>query len=521
MTGDPGRREPAAAGRQEPAAGSQEPVAGSQEPAAGEGEAEGGFSRRAVAWMATVAGVSLLAAVLVSALGADLGTPSTARPTTFSEGALGHRALFELLAAEGLGVVTRQSRAAMGIGPRCPLVLAEPEPDADARRGAGVRRPVPGGADDPYERDALARQAAVVLVLPKWRGEPDPRHPGWVSTVELLPVTEVLGRVERTLGAMPAQGLRLERLAAGGGDAGLACRLAGADGGDAAGAGGARDGTDAGAAGDDGDTVDSGNPAAGGPWTPSVELAPAQLIAPNEGLRPVVACRGGWLAALRPASGAAPAMLLIADPDLLNNQGLGRADHAALAVRLLAVELHARGVVFDETIHGYRRAAGLLAEALRLPLLPATLHGLLVAALVLWAGAGRFGKPLPPPRPLAPGKAVLIDNTAELLARGGHVEESLAQYHRYTLQAVAAHLLLPPDLPPAALAARLAQLAPRSPAGGRAGRAGPGELAAIERRMARLGSTAPGRRREERAAALARSLHRWRSEMTDGTRQGS
>jgi hypothetical protein len=101
------------------------------------------------------------------------------------------------------------------------------------------------------------------------------------------------------------------------------------------------------------------------------------------------------------------------------------------------------------------------------------------------------------------------------------------------LQAVAAHFFLPPDLPPEALAQRLAQLSPRRPAadgqsppGGREGRSGrsgrsePGELLAIERRIARLGATAPGRRREERVAALARSLYRWRLEMTDGHRQG-
>jgi hypothetical protein len=88
------------------------------------------------------------------------------------------------------------------------------------------------------------------------------------------------------------------------------------------------------------------------------------------------------------------------------------------------------------------------------------------------------------------------------------------------LQAVAAHYFLPPDLPPAALAERLAQLSPRPPAaGGPAGRAGPGELLAIERRIARLGAAAPRGQGGERAAALARSLYRWRSEMMDGPRE--
>lgn len=469
-----------------------------------ESELEGGFSRRVVTWMAVVAALSLAAAALFAAFGVELVPREMSRPSSWSEGALGHRALFELLAAEGLGVVTRQGRAAMGIGPRCPLVLADPDPDTDPGRWERGRHPSgPGASANPYERDALARQAVVVLVLPKWRGDPDPRHPGWVAALTLLPEEAVLRRVERTLGGLPAADLLVRRVAAGGG--GLGCRMGGAD----AGAAGAATGADA---------ADRG-----GPWSPAVDLGPAQLIRPQQGLRPVVACRDGWLAAWRPADAeaAAPAMLLVADPDLIDNQGLGRADHAALVTRLLTVELQARGVVFDETIHGYHRANGLLAEALRMPLLPATLQGLLVLGLVLWAGAGRFGKPLPALRPPAPGKAVLIDNTAELLVRGGHAADSLARYYRYTLQAVAAHYFLPPDLPPAELVDRLAKLAARPGAArGRTGRAAAGELPAIERRIRRLGEADAGRRGEERAAALALSLYRWRMEMTDGARQG-
>jgi hypothetical protein len=553
--------------------------------AAAPGELEGGFSRRVVAWLAGAAAASLVAAGLVSAFGDDLARQPSARPDTWSEGALGHRALFELLAQEGLGVVTRQSRAGMGIGPQRPLVLAEPDPDAgplshravrrgDGREGSEAHEPggreggredgesgtreggddsgARGGeardraaADTPYERDALARHAAVVLVVPKWHGEPDPAHPGWVASVELLPVAEALGRVERTLGAAPVEGLRLRRLPAGNpGDPGNS-----GNSGDHRNSGNSGDpGDPRNPGGDGGDGADGGSlgcafaaavaepgaadvpPAASADGPPTVSgdapslrvaLAPAQLIAPHAELRPVVACRGGWLAALRPASPTSPAMLLIADPDLLNNQGLGRAENAAVALRLLAGELHAQGLVFDETIHGYHRSTGLLTEALRLPLLPATLHGLLVAALVAWSAGARFGKPLPALRPPAPGKAVLIGNTAELLVRGGHAADSLARYYRYTLQAVGAHFFLPQDLAPAELAARLARLAPRAAAGRRpTAPPAPGGLAWIERRIARLGAAPAGSRGEERAAALAREIYRWRLEMMDGTREG-
>ena len=81
-------------------------------------------------------------------------------------------------------------------------------------------------------------------------------------------------------------------------------------------------------------------------------------------------------------------------------------------------------MVFDETIHGFNRTPGLLAEALRFPMVLAVLQGLLLLGLVLWAGMGRFGKPLPAAPGLAAGKEVLIGNTAKLLADGGHAADS-------------------------------------------------------------------------------------------------
>jgi hypothetical protein len=456
----------ASAGRPQPNAG-QEPSGGA-EPSAGlelSAPPDGSFSPRVIAVLAGLMAASLAAAALLLAFGGDLGRPPTARPNAWSEGALGHRALCELLVAEGFGVVRRQSRAAMGLGPERPLVLAEPDPDA-----AGSH------PSDAYERDALVHGAAVVLVLPKWRAVDDADHPGWVAAARPWPAAEVVSRVEQVLGAPPVPDLAVRREGA----AALGpCRL-----------------------------VPSGD-AAPADWSPAVQLAPAQLIVPNDALQPVVDCGDGWLAARRPASAEAPEMLLIADPDLLNNQGLGRADHAALMVRLLAGELHARGVVFDETIHGFRRQNGLLAEALSFPLLPATLHGLLLAGLLVWAANSRLGKPLPATPPPPPGKTVLIDNTAALLALGGHAGDSLARYYRITVRAVADHFFLPPELPPAELRARLEAIArarpePRAPAS--PGAPPPALL------------DGAGGRAAARAVRAAQRLYRWRLGMTDASR---
>ncbi|HTQ78550.1 MAG TPA: hypothetical protein VMM92_01025, partial [Thermoanaerobaculia bacterium] len=223
-------------------------------------------------------------------------------------------------------------------------------------------------------------------------------------------------------------------------------------------------------------------------------------------------CGSGLLVASLPPAAGRPPVLLVADPDLLNNQGLGRADHAAVAVALFARRLDADGAVFDETIHGFTRSRGLLAEAFHFPLLPGVLQGLLLLALVLWAGTARFGRALPPDLGLPPGKEGLIANTAQLLAQGGRVADSLRRYHQQTLRAVAARYFLPPDLAEAELARRLTEI------GRQRGR--PLDVVALGQRIETFAASEGfGRQRQSavaRAMVFAQRLHHWRREMTDG-----
>src|SRR5262249_12555817 len=140
-------------------------------------------------------------------------------------------------------------------------------------------------------------------------------------------------------------------------------------------------------------------------WRPEDEPTPveirideaAQLLAPQKGLDPIVWCAGGLLVARRLAAsgkddkddegaGDRPQVVAVADPDLLNNHGLGLGENAAVFYQLLATALEAKGVVFDETIHGFNRTRGLIAEALRFPMVLGVMQGLLLLGLVLWAG---------------------------------------------------------------------------------------------------------------------------------------
>ena len=121
-------------------------------------EIEGGFSRRTVGWIAGIAVVSFLASALLSVYGRDLVPKPFSGPNTFSDSALGHRALAELLKAMGLGVFPRQSFGGGGLGPERPLVLAEP--DSSPTRLANLRK------------EAKDRKAPLVVVLPKWQPGP-------------------------------------------------------------------------------------------------------------------------------------------------------------------------------------------------------------------------------------------------------------------------------------------------------------------------------------------------------------
>ncbi|HET9213066.1 MAG TPA: hypothetical protein VFR03_21845 [Thermoanaerobaculia bacterium] len=431
-----------------------EPVPNEIEASELAGEIEGGFSRRTLGWIIGCASVSFVAAVLLSVYGRDLVSRPTPEANTFSYSAVGHRAVVEFLRSMGLGVVSRQAPAG-GVGPGRPLVVAEPDRSDSARLKA-------------LREEARDRHAALVIVLPKWvPGSPERDKPGWLSKVSLMSIPQV----ELALKAFGDEELREVTVRRAGR---LRCTARW-----------------------EGSTAD----------LHIVEQA--QLLEPAAGLEPVVQCPEGYLIARR-AGAPEPRTFVIADPDLLNNQGLDRGDNAEGIYQFFTRDLAATGLVFDETIHGFSRVPGLLAESLRFPMVLGVLQSLLLLGVVLWSGMGRFGKPLPAAPALGAGKEALIDNTAKLLVNGGHAGDSLLLYFRQTTRAVAAHYFLPPDLPDAERLVRLQRITHLHGL--------TWDLAALERSIHRLPD---GRRGGEPAAKIARRLYEWRMEMTNGHREGS
>lgn len=417
---------------------------------------EGGFSRTAIGWIVGLSVASFALALLLTAFGEDLWGKPSPHSNSFSRSALGHRAVVELLQSLGVGVMSRRTPGTGAPGTARPILAVEPDPEVLASTPERL---------DELRKEAIARMAPLVVVLPKWKGLQHKTNPGWIEGAEILPV-ETLDEVLEALGAEGLKEVRITREASSG------CSAKGVE--------------------------------------YRVKLSPAQLLAPGPGLEPEVTCGGSLLIARHHPDPAAPEIFLISDPDLLNNHGLPDGDNAALVYDFLTRRLGAKGVIFDETIHGYRRTPGLLAEAFRFPLVLAVLQSLVLAGVLLWAGMGRFGKPVPPPAGLGNGREVLIASTARLLTQGGHGAESLARYFHQTLRSLASGLGLSSDTPDSVVLEKLQRISNERRLG-----------LNLHTLQEQVKHPPAGEVATDWALSIAQDLHRWRQEMTDGHRTRS
>jgi len=112
-------------------------------------------------------------------------------------------------------------------------------------------------------------------------------------------------------------------------------------------------------------------------------------------------------------------VMLVAEPDLLNNWGLADEARAMLALDLMRIARQGTEdpVRFDLTLNGLGAARNLLTLAFEPPFLAATLTLLIALAIALWRGFARFGPALRPAPAIAPGKSQLIANGAQVIAR--------------------------------------------------------------------------------------------------------
>ncbi len=150
-------------------------------------------------------------------------------------------------------------------------------------------------------------------------------------------------------------------------------------------------------------------------------------------------------------------LIVVAEPDLLNNYGLADRDRALLALALVdaAMERESLPVSFDLTLNGFARSANLLTLAFTPPFLAATICLLIAALAIAWRAFLRFGPPRRAGRAIAFGKAALIANAAGLIRRTRRYHLIAGPFADHARERLAKSLALPRLADPAATEAAI------------------------------------------------------------------
>jgi hypothetical protein len=173
---------------------------------------------------------------------------------------------------------------------------------------------------------------------------------------------------------------------------------------------------------------------------------PMQLIK-NSKMKPIVATAEGIL--LGEFREGRRRIWVLADPDPIENHGIGKGDNLAFASTIVYAMLAGRPgtLVFDETLHGFQRSApSALKFLFEFPFNLIALQVVAGVVLLLMASAGRFGTPEIPDRVLNAGKRDLIGNAASLIDHAGHHAAILRRYTGMVLQDTARLLRAPRQL---------------------------------------------------------------------------
>lgn len=292
----------------------------------------------------------------------------------------------------------------------------------------------------------------VLIVLPKWRTEDMPDHPGWVRPRGLQADTAVLG-------VLPTDwtGVALRR----------------------------RTGT----------------------APPNVQdlsffsTGPAPDFPAVDRLQTLTGRR--WIAALKDRDGGillgqpyADGPYVLADPDLLNNLSLADQAGAESAMAIISNLADSQPVAFDISLNGFGRSRDLLRLLLVPPLLGATLCAVAAAGLVGLLSARRFGPAEAARRAYDPGKRALADNSAALIALAGREARMALPYAELTRSRAARASAAPRRLTTAELDSYLDRAA---------------NLRGLPDTFTSLLADSGGVRDGNGLLRLARRLHQWRT----------
>ncbi|OYX67310.1 MAG: hypothetical protein B7Y88_00645 [Sphingomonadales bacterium 32-64-17] len=158
----------------------------------------------------------------------------------------------------------------------------------------------------------------------------------------------------------------------------------------------------------------------------------------------VVDSEGDMLAGALYTDNEAWPLVIVFEPDLVNNWGMADETRARLADALIheASEDEDLDLTFDMTLPGLAKTQNLLTLAFTPPFLAATLCLILAALLVAWRAFQRFGPPFTEAPAMAQGKRQLAMNGAALLARLKRWHLLGAPYAALVAQRIASRLSL-------------------------------------------------------------------------------
>lgn len=138
-------------------------------------------------------------------------------------------------------------------------------------------------------------------------------------------------------------------------------------------------------------------------------------------------------------------LIVVFEPDLIDNYGLARQENARLALLLVSAASNgeAMPVTFDLTLNGHARTSNLLTLGFTPPFLAATLCLLLAALAVGWMAFARFGPPRKTDRIIAFGKRTLVANAAGLMRRAHRLHLIAEPYVERARDRISQSLALP------------------------------------------------------------------------------
>jgi len=231
------------------------------------------------------------------------------------------------------------------------------------------------------------------------------------------------------------------------------------------------------------------------------KLDQPQTIVSND-LTPLVETSDGILL------GSIGNLWILADPDLLSNSGIDDADNGVIAISVINSLLPKGGtVIIDETLHGYEQRPNLMRTLLHPPFVTILISLILTMIVLVWAGATRFGAPVPETDGLAAGKLTLVKSAAKLLRFGTGANNLLMSYRHLVLADVMNELHGPSGLDEDNQAAWLDRAAEHRGLGVR--------LRPMLDEMSALGEAK--RIDATRALRFAHELYRWKQEILHGT----